>query len=193
MSVETITLGCRLNFAESDTIARTAEAEGDWIVVNSCAVTNEAVRQTRQAIRKAKRARPGARVVVTGCAAQIEPQSFAAMPEVARVLGNREKFDPASFLADAAEVRGVALHGAAGDDQLCIRPLATRLADRLPRLADGLAGHRTGVEHHRVAQSVLGGPGADDLALVGVQPAAEGDHLDVTVAARAHRNTTSAT
>jgi threonylcarbamoyladenosine tRNA methylthiotransferase MtaB len=94
---EIITLGCRLNAAESEAMRLLAGGEDDLIIVNSCAVTNEAVRQTRQAIRKAKRARPGARVMVTGCAAQIEPDPFAAMPEVARVLGNREKFDISSF------------------------------------------------------------------------------------------------
>ena len=91
MSVETITLGCRLNFAESDTIARTAPAGEDWLVVNSCAVTNEAVRQTRQAIRRAHRKRPSAKIMVTGCAAELDPRSFAAMPEVSRVVGNAEK------------------------------------------------------------------------------------------------------
>jgi threonylcarbamoyladenosine tRNA methylthiotransferase MtaB len=92
-----ITLGCRLNAAESEAMRALAGAEDDLIIVNSCAVTNEAVRQTRQAIRKAKRARPEARVVVTGCAAQVEPETFAAMPEVARVVGNAEKFDLPSF------------------------------------------------------------------------------------------------
>ena len=91
---EVITLGCRLNAAESEAMRALAGGEDDLVIVNSCAVTNEAVRQTRQAIRRAKRARPEARVVVTGCAAQVEPETFAAMPEVARVLGNREKFDP---------------------------------------------------------------------------------------------------
>ncbi|MGQ0660005.1 tRNA (N(6)-L-threonylcarbamoyladenosine(37)-C(2))-methylthiotransferase MtaB [Sphingosinicella sp.] len=105
MSVEVITLGCRLNAAESEAMrALTADAD-DLIVVNSCAVTNEAVRQTRQAIRKAKRARPDARVIVTGCAAQVEPETFAAMPEVARVIGNREKFDFRAFLPDTERVR----------------------------------------------------------------------------------------
>jgi threonylcarbamoyladenosine tRNA methylthiotransferase MtaB len=97
VSVEVITLGCRLNAAESEAMRLLAAEEDDLVIVNSCAVTNEAVRQTRQAIRKARRARPGARLVVTGCAAQIEPESFAAMPEVSRVVGNREKFDPSSF------------------------------------------------------------------------------------------------
>jgi len=91
MSVETITLGCRLNFAESETIARTAPTGEDWIVVNSCAVTNEAVRQTRQAIRRAHRERPDARILVTGCAAELEPATFSTMPGVARVAGNANK------------------------------------------------------------------------------------------------------
>src|SRR6185437_1045758 len=93
MSVETITLGCRLNFAESQTIARTAPADEDWIVVNSCAVTNEAVRQTRQAIRGAHRRRPAARILVTGCAAELEPATFATMPGVSRVVGNARKLN----------------------------------------------------------------------------------------------------
>jgi threonylcarbamoyladenosine tRNA methylthiotransferase MtaB len=101
---EVITLGCRLNLAESETMRRLAGAQDDLIIVNSCAVTNEAVRQTRQAIRRAKRARPEARVFVTGCAAQVEPEVFAAMPEVARVFGNREKLEALSF-ADAEQVR----------------------------------------------------------------------------------------
>jgi len=91
MSVETITLGCRLNFAESETIARSAPADEDWIVVNSCAVTNEAVRQTRQSIRHAHRQRPDALILVTGCAAELDPDAFRAMPEVTRVVGNARK------------------------------------------------------------------------------------------------------
>ena len=93
MSVETITLGCRLNFAESETIARTAPADEDWVVVNSCAVTNEAVRQTRQAIRRAHRERPSARILVTGCAAELDASAFDAMPEVSRVVGNTNKLN----------------------------------------------------------------------------------------------------
>jgi len=93
MSVETITLGCRLNFAETETIARTALPGEDWIVVNSCAVTNEAVRQTRQAIRRAHRRRPSAKILVTGCAAELDHSSFAKMPEVSRVVGNASKLN----------------------------------------------------------------------------------------------------
>jgi len=105
---EVITLGCRLNAAEGEAMRGLVAGEDDLIIVNSCAVTNEAVRQTRQAIRKAKRARPDARIFVTGCAAQVEPEIFAAMPEVARVIGNREKFEAAAFspsLSAEAEIR----------------------------------------------------------------------------------------
>jgi threonylcarbamoyladenosine tRNA methylthiotransferase MtaB len=91
MTAETVTLGCRLNFAESETIARSAPADEDWIVVNSCAVTNEAVRQTRQAIRRAHRRKPSAKILVTGCAAELDPESFRAMPGVSRVTGNANK------------------------------------------------------------------------------------------------------
>ncbi len=86
-----ITLGCRLNFAESEAMRTLAAGRDDLVIINSCAVTAEAVRKTSQQIRKARRLRPDAEIVVTGCAAQIEPERFAAMPEVARVLGNREK------------------------------------------------------------------------------------------------------
>jgi threonylcarbamoyladenosine tRNA methylthiotransferase MtaB len=84
MNAEAITLGCRLNFAESEALK--ARASGDTIIVNSCAVTAEAVRQTRQAIRRARRERPKARIVATGCAVQLEPDAFRAMPEVDEVL-----------------------------------------------------------------------------------------------------------
>src|SRR5437588_2691442 len=99
MSVETVTLGCRLNFAESETIARSAPADEDWIVVNSCAVTNEAVRQTRQAIRHAHRRRPNTKILVTGCAAELDGTAFERMPEVARVVGNSSKLK--AFADDA--------------------------------------------------------------------------------------------
>ena len=88
MSVETVTLGCRLNFAESETVAHFAPAGEDWIVVNSCAVTNEAVRQTRQAIRRAHLARPAAKILVTGCAAELDPATFEAIEGVTRVVKN---------------------------------------------------------------------------------------------------------
>ncbi|WP_019053986.1 tRNA (N(6)-L-threonylcarbamoyladenosine(37)-C(2))-methylthiotransferase MtaB [Sphingobium xenophagum] len=116
-----ITLGCRLNIAESEAIREMAGGQDDLIVVNSCAVTAEAVRQTRQAIRRARRDRPDARIMVTGCAAQTEPDTFAAMPEVDAVIGNREKMAAATYqppfgalpevrVADIMAVRDTAPH-----------------------------------------------------------------------------------
>ena len=99
MSIDVVTFGCRLNAAESDVMRRHVEAAGfdDMIVINSCAVTAEAVAQARQTIRRLKRTRPAARIVVTGCAAETEAQMFAAMPEVDRVLGNGHKMAAQSW------------------------------------------------------------------------------------------------
>ena len=106
MSVDVVTFGCRLNIAESEVIRRAAASAGidDAVVVNTCAVTAEAVRQARQTIRRIKRERPDARIVVTGCAAQTEPETFAAMPEVDRVLGNEEKLDARAWAGDGERV-----------------------------------------------------------------------------------------
>ncbi len=95
MSVEVVTFGCRLNTHESEIMRAEARAAGldNAVVVNTCAVTGEAVRQARQAIRRLRRARPDTRIVVTGCAAQTDPAMFVDMPEVDRVLGNSEKLD----------------------------------------------------------------------------------------------------
>src|SRR5437667_3584477 len=96
---EIITFGCRLNAFESEVIRRAAATGGltNAVIVNTCAVTSEAERQARQAIRRARRANPSAEIIVTGCAAQIDPAAFAAMPEVSRVLGNAEKLEAASW------------------------------------------------------------------------------------------------
>ncbi len=101
MTAEVISLGCRLNIAESETIRALLADSGDLIVVNSCAVTAEAVRQTRQAIRRARRARPDARLLVTGCAAEIERDQFAAMPEVDGLVANARKLDARAWNAPA--------------------------------------------------------------------------------------------
>jgi threonylcarbamoyladenosine tRNA methylthiotransferase MtaB len=121
--LEIITFGCRLNAFESEVIRQHASAALDGtIVVNTCAVTGEATRQARQAIRRARRENPSARIIVTGCAAQIDPDSFAAMPEVDRVLGNAEKLDPEALagetrvaVADIMTVRETAAHLLDGD------------------------------------------------------------------------------
>src|SRR6476659_9226013 len=99
--VDVITFGCRLNAYESEIIRKQAAADGlsDAVVFNTCAVTGEAVRQARQAIRRARRERPGAKLIVTGCAAQIDPAAFAAMAEVDLVLGNAEKAQASSYVA----------------------------------------------------------------------------------------------
>ena len=99
MTVEVLTFGCRLNAYESEAIkSRAGEAQlRDCVVVNTCAVTAEAVRQSRQAIRRLKRENPGRRIIVTGCAAQTEPETYASMAEVDAVLGNREKLSAQSY------------------------------------------------------------------------------------------------
>ncbi|MBE5073389.1 tRNA (N(6)-L-threonylcarbamoyladenosine(37)-C(2))-methylthiotransferase MtaB [Erythrobacteraceae bacterium E2-1 Yellow Sea] len=94
---EVISLGCRLNIAESEQMRALLAQENDVVVVNSCAVTSEAVRQTRQAIRKARRARPDARLLVTGCAADIERAQLSAMPEVDGLIANAVKLDPRAW------------------------------------------------------------------------------------------------
>ncbi|MFT8564461.1 tRNA (N(6)-L-threonylcarbamoyladenosine(37)-C(2))-methylthiotransferase MtaB [Acetobacter orientalis] len=105
---EILTFGCRLNTWESEVMREHAAALDDVIIVNTCAVTGEAERQARQAIRRAHRDKPGARIVVTGCAAQIDPDRWAALPGVTRVLGNEEKLKAESWSASAMhEARAV--------------------------------------------------------------------------------------
>jgi threonylcarbamoyladenosine tRNA methylthiotransferase MtaB len=102
LSTDVINFGCRLNIAEGEAIRSALGDAGDVIVINSCAVTSEATRQARQAIRRAAKQRPGARIIVTGCAAQIDPAQFSAMPEVSSVIGNREKRDVSALLGPGA-------------------------------------------------------------------------------------------
>ncbi len=98
--VKIVTFGCRLNAYESEVMRAQARAAGlkDAVIVNTCAVTAEAERQARQAIRRARREHPGARLIVTGCSAQIDPNAYARMAEVDQVLGNEEKLKAESFL-----------------------------------------------------------------------------------------------
>ncbi|HYB11347.1 MAG TPA: tRNA (N(6)-L-threonylcarbamoyladenosine(37)-C(2))-methylthiotransferase MtaB [Alphaproteobacteria bacterium] len=101
--LDIVTFGCRLNAYESEVMRSLAQGAGleDAVIVNTCAVTAEAERQARQAIRKARRNRPGAQIIVTGCAAQIHPERYAAMAEVDRVLDNAEKLTRGAYGADA--------------------------------------------------------------------------------------------
>jgi threonylcarbamoyladenosine tRNA methylthiotransferase MtaB len=119
-----ISHGCRLNIAESEKIAQMLAGEDDLVVVNSCAVTAEAVKTARQAIRRAKRDRPEARIVVTGCAAQTEPETFRAMAEVAAIVPNTGKLESASYIRHPGESRGPslpALRTGAGEPALASR------------------------------------------------------------------------
>ena len=102
MSIDVVTFGCRLNAYESEVIRRNAGAAGldDAVAVNTCAVTAEAVRQARQSIRRIRREKPAARIVVTGCAAQTEPELFASMAEVDHVVGNEEKLNARLWRTD---------------------------------------------------------------------------------------------
>ena len=137
---ELITLGCRLNVAESEAMRLMAAGQDDLVIVNSCAVTAEAVRQARKAIRRAARARPLARIVVTGCAAQIEPQRFAAMPEVSRVIGNADKALRASFLPGAGDRVRVS-------DIMAIRETAPHLAAAFTERARAFVEVQNGCDH----------------------------------------------
>lgn len=107
MTVEVLDFGCRLNIAEGAEIARLLSDRHDLTVINGCAVTGEAMRQTAQAARRARSARPDARIVVTGCAGQTDPARFARMSEVDLVLGNREKLLPAHYGRDGVSVGDV--------------------------------------------------------------------------------------
>jgi threonylcarbamoyladenosine tRNA methylthiotransferase MtaB len=137
---DVLTFGCRLNAYESEVMRGHAAAAGlgDAVIINTCAVTGEAVRQARQAIRKAKRERPDARIVVTGCAAQLDAEAFAAMPEVDRVLGNAEKLDPRAWIGEAPV--------AVGDIQ-AVHETAAHLIDGLAERARAFVQVQQGCDH----------------------------------------------
>jgi threonylcarbamoyladenosine tRNA methylthiotransferase MtaB len=136
MALDVVTFGCRLNAYESEAMRRAADAAGldDAVIVNTCAVTGEAVRQARQAIRRLRRERPHARIVVTGCAAQIEPETFAAMDEVDRVLGNGEKLAVATWASTRT-----ALAGECAEGKLAVTEIMA-VTETAPHLIDGIDG-----------------------------------------------------
>ncbi len=193
-----MTFGCRLNIVESEAIRREADAAGvrDAVVVNTCAVTGEAVKQARQTIRKIRREQPDKKIVVTGCAAQTDPEMFAAMPEVDRVLGNEEKLSAASWaglaagekisVGDIMAAKGVRLHRVdriAGHTRaflqvqngcdhrctFCIIPFGRGNSRSVP-MADAVAQARRLVEH-----------GAREIVLTGVDITSYGPGLGVLV------------
>ena len=110
MAAEVISLGCRMNLSESESLRAMLAAQDDLVVINSCAVTAEAVRQTRQAIRRARKARPEARLLVTGCAAEVERGAIAAMPEVDGLIANTAKLDPRAWNVPALRAPDTATH-----------------------------------------------------------------------------------
>ncbi len=133
------TLGCRLNAYETEAMQELAAAAGvsGAVVVNTCAVTAEAVRKAKQEIRRLSRKHPDAQIIVTGCAAQTEPETFAAMPEVARVVGNHEKMQAATWVQLAVPVAVPDLIGATErvqvDDIMSVRETAGHLIDGFGR------------------------------------------------------------
>jgi threonylcarbamoyladenosine tRNA methylthiotransferase MtaB len=155
MTVELVTFGCRLNTYESEVIRRHADDAGipGLVVVNTCAVTAEAVRQARQAIRRLKRERPDARIVVTGCAAQTEPDTFADMPEVARVLGNEEKLSATAWSGTRDLLAAAPDFGLGRDEKALVNDIMA-VRDTAPHLIDGMDGRarafvqvQTGCDH----------------------------------------------
>ncbi len=145
MTTQILTFGCRLNAYESEAIrARAVEAGlADAVIVNTCAVTAEAVRQSRQAIRRARRERPDAKIIVTGCAAQIEPETYAAMAEVDRVLGNAEKLAARSYadfgIAGTERVRV--------NDIMSVRETASQMVDSFDGRARAFLQIQNGCDH----------------------------------------------
>lgn len=141
--VSIVTFGCRLNAYESEVIRKRAAEDGltDAVVFNTCAVTGEAVRQARQAIRKARRERPGARLIVTGCAAQIDPGAFAAMPEVDLVLGNAEKSQAGAYAPSSGPLR------VRVNDIMSVRETAGHLIDGLKDRARAYVEVQNGCDH----------------------------------------------
>ncbi|CAO4166796.1 tRNA (N(6)-L-threonylcarbamoyladenosine(37)-C(2))-methylthiotransferase MtaB [Methylorubrum populi] len=193
MTVETLTFGCRLNTVESEVLRGHAEAdarERDLVVVNTCAVTAEAGRQARKAIRRLARERPGAEIVVTGCGAEVERGAYAAMPEVARLVGNAVKLKPESWrgasvpeaanimavrAAEPTRIAGMSGHTRAfvpvqnGCDHrctFCVIPFGRGNSRSVP-LADAVAQVRRIVEH-----------GGLEVVLTGVDLTAYGRDLD---------------
>ena len=142
-SVEVVTFGCRLNAYESEVIRDQTARAGleNAIVFNTCAVTGEAVRQARQAIRKARREHPDAQLIVTGCAAQIDPAAFAAMAEVDLVLGNQEKTSGNAYLPDPERGR------VRVNDIMSVRETAGHLIDGLKDRARAYVEIQNGCDH----------------------------------------------
>ncbi len=174
MGTEVISLGCRLNLSESEELRALLASEDALVVINSCAVTAEAVRQTRQAIRRARRERPDARLLVTGCAAEVERAALSAMPEVDGLIANTVKLDPRAWNVAPAHAEGTATHTRAfiavqnGCDHtctFCVIPQGRGASRSLP-----VAAVLREVERHQAA-------GAGEVVLTGVDLTSWGHDL----------------
>ena len=143
MSIDVITLGCRLNTYESEVMRQKATEAGldNAIIVNTCAVTAEAVRQARQSIRRARRENPSARIVVTGCAVQTDPQAFADMEEIDRVLGNADKLEAKSYAFDVPSERVIV------NDIMSVRETASHLVAGFDGRARAFVQVQNGCDH----------------------------------------------
>jgi len=143
--LDVVTFGCRLNAYESEAIRARATESGltNAVIVNTCAVTAEAVRQSRQAIRKLRRERPHARLIVTGCAAQTEPETYAAMPEVDHVLGNVEKLRRESYSADFLSGSSRVII----NDIMAVRETAAQFVDSFGERARAVLQVQNGCDH----------------------------------------------
>ena len=143
--VDIVTFGCRLNAYESEAIRARASEAGlrNAVIVNTCAVTGEAVRQSRQAIRRLRRENPDAQILVTGCAAQTEPETYASMPEVDRVLGNQEKLSASSYAADfLADAPRVLVN-----DIMAVKETAAQFVDNFADHARAVLQVQNGCDH----------------------------------------------
>jgi len=174
LGTEVISLGCRLNLSESEELRALLAGEDALVVINSCAVTAEAVRQTRQAIRRARRERPDARLLVTGCAAEVERAALSAMPEVDGLIANTVKLDPRAWNVAPAHAEGTATHTRAfiavqnGCDHtctFCVIPQGRGASRSLP-----VAAVLREVERHLAA-------GAGEVVLTGVDLTSWGHDL----------------
>jgi threonylcarbamoyladenosine tRNA methylthiotransferase MtaB len=143
--IEVVTFGCRLNAYESEAVKARARDAGleDAVIFNTCAVTAEAVRQSRQAIRKARREKPGARIIVTGCAAQTEPASYSDMDEVDAVIGNAEKLDARAY----ADFGIGALERVRVNDIMSVRETAAQFVDSFDGRARAFLQVQNGCDH----------------------------------------------
>ncbi|QQM30879.1 tRNA (N(6)-L-threonylcarbamoyladenosine(37)-C(2))-methylthiotransferase MtaB [Martelella lutilitoris] len=135
MTLKTLTFGCRLNTYESEVMLKAAQEAGlgDAVLVNTCAVTGEAVRQARQAIRRARRENPDARIIVTGCAAQTEKETFANMAEVDAVLGNAEKLTAESY-------RALPDFGVSAEEKVVVNDIMS-VTETAPQMVESIDGH----------------------------------------------------